>query len=178
MEQLKWISRVICSQRVASRRSFSPPVITVALWEVSAPIMRNTCWLTRIENTTRWESDCVCSWTCHLFQEASAVTAPRKHPGSKHCPCASTIRAGLSDSVIGSLDGLPVIPRMMPLVNCWSLRLAFVLQRWSDFSRVVFAFPIPCEEERAALTAKDSDPRVPHRHHLSSALHLRCSTGL
>lgn len=112
---------------------FSPPMITVALWEVSAPIMRNTCWLTRIENTTRWESDRVCSWTCHLFQEASAVTAPRKHPGSKHCPCASTIRAALSDSVTGSLDGLPVIPGMMPLMNCWSLRLAFFLQRWSDF---------------------------------------------
>lgn len=41
--------------------------------EVSGPIMKNTCWLTQIENTARWESDC--SWSTHVTSF------------SNHCPC-------------------------------------------------------------------------------------------
>lgn len=62
---------IVCFSRSNSTLSFL--MLSAAPGEVSGPIMRNTCCLTQIENTTRWESDG--SWSTHVTSF------------SNHCPC-------------------------------------------------------------------------------------------
>lgn len=53
--------------------------------EVSAPIKRNTCCLTQIENTTRWKSDC--SWSSHVTSF------------SNHCPLTDPLHWSLTGNL-------------------------------------------------------------------------------
>lgn len=60
------------------------PMQSAAPGDVSGPIMRNTRWLTQIENTTRWESDCSCSWSTHVTSFSNHRSLTERNPLLQH----------------------------------------------------------------------------------------------
>ena len=77
--------------------------------EVSGPIMRNTCWLTQIENTARWESGC--SWSTHVTSSSNHCPASPLHPPTPTTPAPITAREILPcDDTPEKTRALNVIP--------------------------------------------------------------------
>lgn len=146
-------------------------MIIVALWEVSAPIMRNTCWLTQIENTSRWESDCS---LLVVMSPLSGILFSDSTPETICTPSIVLVLPQLEPvSQISLIDwGFWVIPGMLLLIN-WG---------WSsicrDDQRLLMACVCLSDSLWGGTMGADCQTtRIP-RCHIDTSWPQRCTSGV